>query len=361
MRLVFLYYSRGCRSHTNWDPNMVAKSPLIHHYRTDGYAHVGARLIEDGVVDEVLAFVETGRYFGHFDISNKHRIYAIPYITCVEPLLKDGDVLFVRGAWRHWAEPLSRWCQRHQIMYYGAGTPRNNWPYWHIVFNDFIDKPLIKHGKQYYPFIKPINSQIFYPRTEEKKYDISLTSGFHLYDKKGQYLAVAAAVEYRKLYKKSLKIVLPGGLYRNTHTSHIDEVIRSNNLDIYRSGIVDRSMIATFANQSKLAVHLGYGDFVSRSILEALACNLPIYIATPRQWPTWVSSKPNVCSICSARDKPEVVAQEIHELLTKIENGSWGMGAAAHFEQYGSVEKTVEVFKKVLCSMREAKFEKELS
>lgn len=352
MRLVYLYSSRGSRNHTNWDPKAISKSSMAIQYTTDGYAYVANRLIEDGVIDEALAFVETGKYFGNRKINDKHHVYAIPYITCVSSMLQPGDVLFIRGGWKHWDAPLRGWHNKHWMIYYGAGTPRNHWPYWQAVFNDFIDKPVV--GKRSihptFPFTKPIHYGVFKPLQCPKEYDVLLNSCFHIYDKKGQYLAINAAVEYKRLFGKDLTIAMPGGIYRNTYTSQIASIIKNNNLKVYQPGVIPREDLSTLINKCKLYVHIGYGEQNARSALEAMRCGLPLYIASPHLWPAFVGANPDVTRLCKTPTDPTQVAKDVHQLLLDIDQG-FGASASTYFEKYNSPEITVKQFRQILAVM----------
>jgi glycosyltransferase involved in cell wall biosynthesis len=358
MRLIFLYYSRGSRNHTNWDPNIPFKvCPPATQYTTDGYAYIGNRLIENGIVDGVLSFVETGRHFGHFKISDKHTVYAIPNIQCVEPLLKHNDVIFVRGAWKHWAGPLDKWSKHHWVLYYGAGTPRNHWSMWHMVFNDFLTKPQMGHRNIHpiFPFTKPINYNVFKPLQLKKEYDILLNGCFHVYDKKGQYLIINAAVEYKKLFGEHLKIAMPGGIYRNTYTSKMASIIKHNNLLVYQPGVIPREDLNCLINKCKLYVHVGYGEMNARSALESMRCGLPLYIANPKLWPKFVSDNPEITKICKNPNDPIQVAQDIHQLLIDMDTGIFGKDASQYFDQYNSPEITVKQFTQILEVMKNTK------
>jgi len=353
MKFIFLYSSRGARNHNKWNSELPAKSSMVQNYISDGYAYVGDRLIEKDVVDEVLCFVEVGRGHGRIKISDKHTVYAIPYITCIEPYIEPGDILFIRGCWKHWAEILHRYCKTNWMIYYGAGTPRSGWGCWHVVMYDFINKA--KRGKLHLtvPFIKPIHYKVFYPMMGIKKeYDILLNSCFHIYDKKGQYKFVNAAVKYKELYGENLKIAMPGGMYRNTHTSKMPQVIEKNKLDIYRPGTLSRPDLNELINKCLVYIHIGYGEQNARSALEAMRCNLPLYIASPRLWPKFVSSNPQVTRICKNPNDYSSVAQDIHQILADIKKGTFGIKCTEYFDSVNSPEITVKQFEQLITIMK---------
>jgi len=352
MRLIFLYSSRGARNHTKWDPSLEAKSSIAIQYSSDGYPYVADRLIENNVIDEVLTFVEVGRLHGHIKISDKHTVYAIPNIKCIYEYIKPNDVIFVRGCWKHWAEPLSKLCKKHWMIYYGAGTPRSNWAYWHVVMHDFIDKPIKGKRHPRVPFIKPIHPKVFYPiKNTEKEYDVLLNSCFHIYDKKGQYKFINAAVEYQKLFSKNLKIALPGGSYRNTYTSKMPDVIKNNNLDVYRPGTLSRQDLNILINKCKIYVHIGFCEQNARSALEAMKCNLPLYIANPKLWPTHVCNNRNIVNICKNANDYTQIAKDIHKMLVDIDSGLY-QGASKYFDNTNSPEFTVKQFTQLLEIMK---------
>jgi len=353
MRLIFLYSSRGARNHTKWNPSLEAKSSMAIRYTTDGYSYVADKLVENNIIDEVLTFVEVGRLHGSIKISDKHTVYAIPNIKCISEYIKPNDVIFVRGCWKHWAEILHNLCKSHWMIYYGAGTPRSNWGCWHVVMYDFINKPTNGRIHPKVPFTKPIHPKIFYPiENTLKEYDILLNSCFHIYDKKGQYKFINAAVEYQKLFGKNLKIALPGGVYRNTHTSKMPNVIKNNNLDVYQPGTLSRHDLNVLINKAKIFLHLGYGEQNARSALEAMKCGLPLYIASPHLWPKHVSANPKVVRICKNPNDYKYVAQDIHQILTDIENETFGVGCAEYFNKVNSPEQTVKQFTQLLEIMK---------
>jgi len=352
MKFIFLYSSRGVRNHTNWNPELPAKSSIATQYTTDGYSYVGDSLVERGIVDKVLCFVEVGRGHGHIKISDKHTVYSIPYITCIEPYIEPGDIIFVRGCWRHWSDILFKYCKTNWMIYYGAGTPRSGWKCWHVVFHDFVDVP--KRGKLHpvIPFIKPIHYKVFKPDNKaEKIYDILLNSCFHIYDKKGQYKFINAAVKYKELFGKNLKIFMPGGSYRNTHTSKMPQIIEDNGLDVTRPGTLSRPELNSLINKCSLYVHIGFGEQNARSALEAMRCDLPLYIARPDLWPKFVGSNPCVTKLCSDTTNTELIAKDINKMLQDIKDGKY-YGASEYFDKHNSPETTVDQFQQLINIMK---------
>lgn len=354
MKLIFLYASRGARNHTNWSNTKLSKSSIALQYTTDGYAHVANRLIEENVVDEVLTFVEVGRHHGVIKINDKHKVYAVPHITCAEEYIKPGDIIFVRGCWKHWSSICNKFYKKNWFIYYGAGTPRSGWPYWHVVYNDFVDKPV--SGKHLtIPFIKPINTNIFYPISNNvKEYDIILNSCFHIYDKKGQYKLINAAVEYKKLFNKDLKIVMPGGAYRSTNTNKLPEVICKNKLKVDRPGTLSRTDLNTLLSKCKMYVHIGYGEQNARSALEAMRCGLPLYIANPHLWPPFVSNHPKVTLLCKDPNYYKQIAKDINKMLIDIDKGMYNK-STKHFNNCNSPEKLVDSLSNLISVMKNTK------
>jgi len=341
MKLIIFYSSRGARNSQVWDAKAISRNPFAIQYTTDGYAYVGDRLIETGVVDEVATFIESARHCGHIQISDKHKVYTVPYISCVEEFIQPGDVLFVRGGWKHWAPFFAKWSRDNWCMYYGAGTPRSHWAYWHAILYDFIDQPRVGKEHPVFPFTKPIHPRVFFPiKDMEKEYEILLNSCFHIYDKKGQYKFIEAAVAFKKLFGRDLSILLPGGAYRSTHTNTIPDVIKQNKLNVTMPGTVPREQLNMLINKCKLYVHLGYGEQNARSALEAMRCGLPLYIASPQLWPKFVSANSAVTKRCSNPNSAETVAREIHKMLEDIDTGLYG-GSTEYFEKHNSPEITV--------------------
>ena len=352
MKLIFLYSSRGARNHDRWDSSKESKSSIAIQYKTDGYSYVFDRLIEKGVLDEVNTFVEVGRCHGHIKISDSHYVYAIPFINCVKSYVKPGDIFFVRGGWKHWASFHQLYYKRHWHMYYGAGTPRSNWAYWHVVFNDFVYSPRMGRHHPTVPFIKPIHPKIFYPIDSEKEYDVLLNSCFHIYDKKGQYKMINAAVKYKEMFGKDLIIALPGGVYKSNYTNQIPQIIKDYNLKVFRPGILARQDLNVLINKCKMYAHIGYGEQNARSALEAMRCNLPLYIASPRLWPSFVSNHPRVTRLCTQPNNPKQVAIEVHQMLQDISAGKY-RDSSKHFENCNSPEflikqmtQLIEIMKK---------------
>lgn len=352
MKLVILYSSRGARGHSVWDKTKESKSSIGVQYTTDGYAYLADKLIERGVVDEVVSFVEVGRHHGSIKINDKHTVYAIPTISCISEFVKSGDILFIRGCWKHWADILHKLCKTNWEIYYGAGTPRSNWGCWHVVMYDFLDKAAMGRHHPKVPFIKPINYDVFYPINCKKEYDILLNSCFHIYDKKGQYKFINACVEYKKMYGKNLSVALPGGSYRNTYTSKMPTVIKSNDLNIYQPGTLSRQDLNVLINKCKLFIHLGYGEQNARSALEAMRCGLPLYIASPHLWPKHVSAHPNITRLCKNPNDYKTVAQDIHQILKDIDDKKFGTKCTKYFDDVNSPELTVNQFKKLIDVMK---------
>ena len=347
-----MYSSRGVRSHTRWDPETISQSSIALQYCSDGYSYVGDRLIEDGIVEEVASFVEVGRHHGHIEISKNHNVYAVPYVTCIEDFVKPGDILFIRGGWKHWAPFMKKFQGQHWMVYYGAGTPRAHWPYWHAVLYDFLDKPRMGRYHPTIPFTKPIHPKIFHPVKSEKEYDILLNSCFHIYDKKGQYKVINAAVEYKKLYGEDLSIVMPGGTYRTANTNKIPEIIKQHNLNVTRPGTLSRPELNSLINKCRMYIHIGYGEQNARSALEAMCCNLPLYIASPHLWPKFVSNHPRVTRLCTQADDPKKTAQEIHQMLLDIQAKKFGK-STKHFMTCNNPETTVKQLTDLIKVMKE--------
>ena len=355
MRLLYLYYSKATARELDvkWDPNATSNSPNIRHYVTDGYAYVFDRLIEEGVIDEALAFMEVGKLNGHYKLNSKHTLYVMPRIDSFPGFVQPGDVIFVRAGFKWWREYLNPFHNTNWFIYYGAAVPRSNWETWHVVLHDLIEAPTIGRHHPRLPFTKPVNCTLFKARKNVKKeYDFILNSCYSIHDKKGQWKVINAAVEYQKLYNENLKIFMPGGKVKAEKTRQIQNVIDTHNLDVVSPGVIPREDLAEGINKSRMYVHIGHGEQHARSALEAMRSNLPLFIAVTKQWAPFVSNNPKVTRVYEGDTKdPVALAKALRQMLIDIKAGKF-TEPAEHFSKNSHPEKTVAEFKRLFNVMK---------
>lgn len=341
MKLIIVYRSRGIRQGSSFDSSKEAYNGLVNEYCSDGYSYVFQKLIDFSIVDEVLAVVESRTGTGAKIINDKHKVINIPHIEHLNQFVEPDDIFFVRGAMRHHVSFFEEF-KNHKIIFYGAGVNRASWPYWNVVMHEKVDKPFTKNRKKYFKFYKPINPSLFYPTFEDKEYDLIVGSSFHIYDRKGQYKAINAIVEYKKMYNKNLKVVLPGKLFPEKFSYQIPNIIKENSLDV-KMGFLSRYEIASLLNKSKIHVNMSSCDQEPRSSLEAMSCGTPIFLHKPSILSDWVQDK-YLSRVCTS-DNPKVIAIELHKMLKEDFNVN---RVVYTYKKYNGIDKSITCLCQVL-------------
>jgi len=277
MRLIFVY--------TRQDATTTPE-----HFMADGLYHMFRRMVEEKIIDDVWVIIEQCGWWRKIELSENvfwaetTDIHFLP--DGIIPDISGDAAIWVRGGFK--PTVFYEWCRACDfwLLFYGANTGRERWPFWDIVLDDLsgetrIDiNPKSPHYKRLYlDYVKPINPDVFRPLGLERKYDVCIGAS-HITDKKGQWMAIDGIIECQKRFGRRLKCVMPGAIRRGVQTSGIEAKIKRHGLDVDRPGMVPREHLARILNQSRLFLHCGGGQN-DRSLSEAAACGCRIIFTRP--------------------------------------------------------------------------------
>lgn len=320
MRLIFLYVSDG-GSHPNmsWNPNIKAANFYSNRVLEEGYYYLLKRMLEIGILDELVIFVESSKGQGYINYDHpKIHGWVMPNITELDRLLKEDDIIFVRGGFKGWYETLVKIRNNNNwVLLYAANTGRERWPIFDVIFNDLTgDNKIDSRGTLQFDFKKPINYNIFYPKAIEPEFDLCIGASY-IHDKKGQWRTIEALLEYKKIFGENLKCVMPGAMRRGTKTPQMIETINSGEIDVYLPGMVSRKKLNKIYNRSKLFIHLGGGGQGDRGPLEAMRCGTPVIVGNTRRHSKVVYQNVDVSFVISENANKEAVARVLHCMVNK--------------------------------------------
>ena len=301
MRLVFFYLA-----HRN-------ASYYFNFLLTEGYYWLLKRMVETGIVDEVSIIIDSGQRLDPVNYMLDLTGHVVAGIENVS--LRKNDIIWVRGGWKPWFSFLNRLHEESRwLLFYGANTGRERWPFWDVIFDDLAGKDYIDEiGRIHLDFRKPTNPEIFHPITIERKYDLCIGAS-HIHDKKGQWRGVQAAIAYQKIFGKNLKCIMPGAFRRGVKTNNIIADIKRHGLDIDLPGMVSREDLTEILNKSTVFAHLGSGGQGDRGVLEAMRCGCPVMIGFPRYHAPF-TYRSDLSYVAADPDHFETLAHEIHEQI----------------------------------------------
>lgn len=271
MRLIFFYLQ-----------NKYAEV-YFRFFKTEGYFWILKRMLETGVVKEVLVVIDSSQEMLPIKIMEGMTGISVQGIKNISGEVRQDDIIWVRGGWRGWFSFLEELKIRgNKLLLYAANTGRERWGFWDIIFNDLLGEEVIDAtGRKHVDFRKPINPEIFYPYKTDMKYDVCIGAS-RIHDKKGQWRTVKALTEYKKIFGVNLKCILPGNIINGVNTNNILSNIKENDLDIDVVGMVSRDKMNEIYNQSKIFIHLGSGGQGDRGVLEAMRCGCKVIIGFPK-------------------------------------------------------------------------------
>ncbi len=348
MRLIFLFTSHGAAprgTRVSWSSNVTATNKYAvgeGGLHSEGYLFLLKRMVEEGIVDEVIIFIESNRGTGSTHYRIKKGLipcYVVPEIAYVDDYLKPDDIIWARGGFRGWWEWLNSKKGKHWLLLYAADTGRERWMFWDVIFNDLGKYAHLDRRKRFwFPFRKPVHEGIFKPLNLEQKYDVCIGAS-HIHDKKAQWKMIEVASEYKRLFNTDLHCVLPGAARRGTKSNLIHEKIRNYELKIDVVGLRSRKEMNLIYNQSKLFVYLGYGGQNDRGPLESLRCGTPIILASYKRHASFFNKDHTVVRVAHNSEDFKEVAIDINfclknEYCTREET-------AQFFEESSGVETII--------------------
>jgi glycosyltransferase involved in cell wall biosynthesis len=341
MRLVWVYVShKPYLAPVPWDSTIppTNKFGVSENLEAEGFHYLFRKLLEAKIIDECLIFIDSGsgmgRYFDNYGIE----VVVAPHIDCLDSLLKDDDILLVRGGFKPWftflqrQQALDRW-----LLFYRAATNRGVWPFWDVVLEDLMShRPFMDSWQRVYlPFVKPTNEELFYLTNEgERPHDVMIGAS-HIHDKKGQWRVVDAL----KILRERgilVKAILPGRFYGGEETRRMFQYLETPNLLVAPLGMIPRVELATYYNQTKLFVHAGGGGQNDRGVLEAMWCGCNILMTTPEVHAPLTYVNPAITRIVDAT--PLAVADGIVASLAKLASPTQ---VSLHMKEVSSNSNTI--------------------
>jgi hypothetical protein len=285
----------------------------------EGYFKMLDVLLKNKVIDDLKIFFESNVQPGIASWVKGPSTYCevIPEIRFVEEYIEEDTIIFVRGGFKHWHDLLLKYKNKNWLLLYGANTGRERWTWWDIIFDDILCKNEIdRHGRYWFPFIKPINEEMFFPEDTIRQQPIPqwdfCIGASHIHDRKGQWRIFNAILEYNKKYGE-LHTIMPGGPRRGLKTL---EMIKNlpNAKYVETPGHVHRTELQRIFNDSKYFIHFGAHGQNDRGPIEALACGTPVVIGSPSYHAPFLS---DICYTgCNIND-PVSIAESLKILLER--------------------------------------------
>lgn len=305
MNLIYLHTCDrppGPQGSFSVGPGEVSHNKFALNFLSDGVCSLLDTMTRAGLVDHVYAFIDSRFSCGEINLTPDFTLKVLPDINEVEDYITPGDVLWVRGGFRPWIPLIKKISKRREnwILFYRANTDRGRWPWWDIVLDDLRGRPLLKRGRLFYPYIKPVNERLFRAIIPSKKvYDVMIGAS-HIHKHKGQFRAVEALMRYERKHGERLKAILPGGWLRCGHNMRIHELRDRELVHVDLAGHKDRGCLAKLMNQCEIFVHAGAGGQNDRGVLEALRCGVPIVIKDKRRYAPFIGNNSNYVTVCNS-------------------------------------------------------------
>ena len=323
MRLVFMYVGKHMAqegSNMKWNQKAKATNYYVNFLKTEGYYYLIDNLLQEGIVDEVLVLIECVRGAGCFEYKKGFSGFVTPEMWQARKFLRKDDVIWCRGGHRTWFNFLNAAVDEGKwTICYAANTGRQKWTFWHVVFNDLDGRTWLDgRGRVQLDWKKPTNPEMFYPTEDEKVYDLCIGAS-HIHDKKAQWKTIDGLVEYKKIFGKNLKCVLPGSFHHGVRSSTIYDKISNNKLDVEIVGMLSRDELRVIYNKSRLFVHLGGGGQNDRGPLEAMRCGVPVVVETPGRHAPFIPQMADNW-VCKGANSPRVLAGDLHYYLKMLDH-----------------------------------------
>jgi len=320
MRVIFIYMSSGGSSPNNipsWNPSVKASSKYLdpdNGLRSEGLYWMLCELLKRKVISDIVPIIESVNGSGSFRID-KHKGYIVPHLFCLDQIVRDDDIIFVRGGFRGWYVWLKTREKRNKLMLYAANTGRERWEFWDVILNDLncnCSNWTDAKGRLWFNFQKPINPQIFYPVEMTQIYDVCIGASY-IHDKKGQWRTVKVIDEFQRRFKKQLNCIMPGAERKGTKTN--EAIAHAQRLGVHVSGMLNRRDLNLVYNQSKVFIHLGASGQNDRGPIEAMRCGCKLIIGSPAYHSLCVYENPKVTFVPMDKDDYASVAMSLKNIL----------------------------------------------
>jgi len=315
MKVVFLFMSQGCASPGSTErtyPKHQCGTKYMDDFAGEGYFKLLDALVKNETITDLKIFFESNVQPGLASWVTGENVYCevIPEIRFVEEYIDKDTIIFARGGFKHWHDFLLKYKGKNWLMLYAANTGRQRWTFWDIILDDLRDFHSIdKYGRYYFPFVKPINEDMFYPKNDTPiEWDFCIGAS-HIHDRKGQWRALEAIIEYNRKYGE-IRAVMPGAPRRSIKTHEM--LLRLDEMRwVETPGHVHRTQLREILNGSKYFIHLGAHGQNDRGPLEALACGTSTIIASPGYHAPFLT---DCCFTGCNLDDKESIANSMHFL-----------------------------------------------
>lgn len=330
-------------TNTPWDMKASSGNKYVRQFHTEGYYYQLKRMLELGIVDEVLMLIETVRETGCFSFGPKFTGYVLPEMWQARQFIRENDIIWCRGGFRSWFNFLNLMVDtKHWTLCYAANTGRQKWPFWHVILDDLLQTHgtfMDKRGRLIFDFKKATNPKLFKPQALARDFDVCVGAS-HIHDKKAQWKMIDACIEYKKRYGRNLKCVMPGVIQHGVNTNQIIGKIKTHGLDVQLPGMLPREKMPEIYNRSKVFVHLGGGGQNDRGPLESMRCGTPSAVETPLRHARFISQCP-VNFVSEYANYPKDLAEEVH---VWVEKSKWEDSRArvhAWHEEHSGIENVL--------------------
>jgi len=329
MRLVF-YYTH-------------ARNVLPKDLETDGITYMFRKMLDAGIIQECICIID------NYAVDRAQSVNLSKNLNCImvngieqtKNILKNNDIIFIRGGFKPWIPFIQELIKNKQwIIFYGANTGNERWPFWDIVLDDLNGKTFIDiKSRLVYEYIKAVNEDIFKPLEMKRIYDIMIGASY-IHDKKGQWKIIDAIKQYEKKNNKKLKCVLPGSFRRGSETNKIHAKTIGMNIDLI--GMVSRQELAKYYNQSNLLIKLGGGQN-DRSLIEAMACGCQLSLQLPHR------SAPYIANHSFVAESTGQIVSVIQEALAKKKPGVYSV---KYHNNHARIDKVLDRMEKLFTFFR---------
>ena len=357
MKVVFLFMSQSSAS-PGATRRVIPKNDCHFFYHEqfagEGYFALMQRLVDMKVITDLKIFYESNKGPGLAHWVKGKNVYCevIPEIRFVHDYIDSDTILFVRGGFKHWYDFLLKYKDQNWLMLYAANTGRERWLFWDVILNDLSEVELVDiHGRYWHYFLKPIDEETFYKeQAKNKHYDFCFGAS-HIHDKKGQWLAVNALKEYNIRYG-ALNAVMPGVPRRSANTTKMLNEVLPNVSHVFAPGHVNRNMLRGIFNQCKYFMHLGSHGQNDRGPLEAMACGVPVILASPGYHAPFLVRN---SFLMADREDPVAVAMRMRDFILGYNSNLHNLTRKLFVQESSFEDVVVPRFSKLLGMMSSTK------
>lgn len=338
MRLVFLYVHKG-------------RFPSDAYF-SDGYHSLFQHLTKNKIVDEVAACWIDYCASNTITLQDKDN-YSVKVYPAIKDLdIRPDDIIWVRGGWKSWI-PLLEKCNKNKqwLLYYGANTGHERWPYWDIVLNDMTEMKGVDARERYWlPFQKPI-AEIFSYSPRTLSYDVCLGAS-HIFHRKGQYNSFEIVKKYKEIFGIDLNCIMPGSFYgRDVRTMQMRKELPQHK-NIKLPGFLPRKDVANILNCTKIYIHMGGGGQNDRSVLEAGLCGCHIMLASAKYHPPWIDNDPAIVYTSKQNTDYVGIAKRLHDILPQAVPERKKHIADYFEKKNGMLSSVIPLFKELFSFLR---------